>query len=217
VDLANLTLPIIVAAITTLLVLGVGGWMTTVGPWYQNLRKPWWNPPNWIFGPAWTVILGLAAWSGVLAWTYAAGSTQQLLILSLFGINIVLHMLWSPLFFNFKRPDWALIEVPFLWLSIVALMFGVAPSSTLASWLLLPYLLWVAFAAFLNLTIVRMTRRSVDLNSQNDCLKTVLLQIGPPIIVGHTTFRLTIPPATISPRGPRPRLPYKRRFPRDMI
>ncbi len=79
-------------------------------------------------------------------------------IIILFGINIVFHMLWSPLFFNLKRPDWALIEVPFLWLSIVALMFGVAPYSTLAVWLLLPYLLWVAFAAFLNLTIVRMNR-----------------------------------------------------------
>lgn len=66
--------------------------------------------------------------------------------------------LWSPLFFNLKRPDWALIEVPFLWLSIVALMIGVAPFSTLAVWLLLPYLLWVTFAAFLNLTIVRMNR-----------------------------------------------------------
>jgi len=151
-------LPILVATITTLLVLGVGGWMTTVGPWYENLRKPSWNPPNWIFGPAWTLILGLAAWSGVLAWADAFDGSGRLLILLLFGINIVLHMLWSPLFFNLKRPDWALIELPFLWLSIVALMLAVARFSTLASWLLLPYLLWVAFAAFLNLTIVRMNR-----------------------------------------------------------
>ncbi len=151
-----MTLPAIIATITTLLVLGVGGWMTTVGGWYESLRKPSWNPPNWIFGPAWTVILGLAAWSGVSAWTHALSGSEHLLILTLFGINIVLHMLWSPLFFSLKRPDWALIEVPFLWLSIVALMIGVAPFSTLAVWLLLPYLLWVAFAAFLNLTIVRM-------------------------------------------------------------
>jgi translocator protein len=54
-------------------------------------------------------------------------STERVRILVLFGINIVLHMLWSPLFFNLRRPDWALIEVPFLWLSIVALMFGLAP------------------------------------------------------------------------------------------
>ena len=153
-----MTLPVIVATVTTLIVLGAGGWMTTVGPWYENLRKPSWNPPNWIFGPAWAVILGLAAWSGVLAWTQAFSSSAQLLILLLFGVNIVLHMLWSPLFFNMKRPDWALIEVPFLWLSIAALMLGVAQFSTLACWLLLPYLLWVTFAAFLNLTIVRMNR-----------------------------------------------------------
>ena len=153
-----MTLPIIVAVLITLVVLGVGGWMTTVGAWYENLRKPWWNPPNWIFGPAWTVILGLAAWSGVLAWVHASESSGKLSILILFGINIVLHMLWSPLFFNLQRPDWALIEVPFLWLSIAALMVGVAPFSTLAVWLLLPYLLWVAFAAFLNLTIVRMNQ-----------------------------------------------------------
>lgn len=151
-------LPIVIAIVTTLLVLGVGGWMTTVGTWYENLRKPSWNPPNWIFGPAWTVILGLAAWSGVLAWSRASSSSEELLILILFGINIVLHMLWSPLFFNLKRPDWALIEVPFLWLSILALMIGLARFSTLTVYLLLPYLLWVTFAAFLNLTIVRMNR-----------------------------------------------------------
>jgi benzodiazapine receptor len=150
---SKLTLPIIVAALTTLLVLGVGGWMTTVGPWYENLRKPSWNPPNWAFGPAWTIILGLAAWSGVLAWTNAPERSDQIVILVLFGINIVLHMLWSPLFFNLRRPDWALIEVPFLWLSIAALMLAVARFSALASWLLLPYLLWVSFAAYLNFSV----------------------------------------------------------------
>ena len=155
-----MTLPILIAALTVLLMLGVGGWMTTIGSWYQDLRKPAWNPPNWVFGPAWTVILGLAAWSGVLAWTNASLSTERVRILVLFGINIVLHMLWSPLFFNLRRPDWALIEVPFLWLSIVALMFGLAPLSSASSWLLAPYLLWVTFAAFLNLTIVRLNGAS---------------------------------------------------------
>lgn len=151
-----LTLPVIVAATITLLVLGIGGWMTTVGPWYENLTKPRWTPPNWAFGPAWAVILGLAACSSVLAWNSTSGGGEQLFVLILFGINIVLHMLWSPLFFNLRRPDWALYEIPFLWLSILALMIGLAPVSSKASWLLLPYLLWVTFAAFLNLTIVRL-------------------------------------------------------------
>jgi benzodiazapine receptor len=136
-----MVIPIIIAAGIVLLVLGFGAWMTTVGPWYRDLRKPAWNPPDWIFGPA---------------WTNASSSADELLILVLFGINAVLHMLWSPLFFNLRRPDWALIEVPFLWLSIVALMVELANLSLLSVWLLSPYLLWVTFAAFLNFSIVRM-------------------------------------------------------------
>jgi len=151
-----MTLTIIVATIITVLVLGTGAAVTKVGPWYRNLRKPSWNPPEWVFGPAWTVILGLAAWAGVLAWTGAPDADMRLLIAVLFGVNIALHLLWSPLFFNLRRPDWALIEVVFFWLSVLALIVALAPISPLAGWLLLPYLLWVAFAAFLNLKIVRM-------------------------------------------------------------
>ena len=146
----------IVAALVTLAVLGIGGAMTTVGPWYRDLRKPTWNPPDWLFAPAWTLILALAAWAGVLAWTRAPDAATHREIAILFAINIVFHLLWTPLFFNLRRPDWALIEVAFLWLSILAIMVGVAPLSTLAVWLLAPYLAWVAFAAFLNLAIVRM-------------------------------------------------------------
>jgi translocator protein len=154
-----LAFPIIVAGVTVILVLAVGGWTTTVGTWYRDLREPSWNPPNWIFGPAWTVILALAAWSGVSAWNNAADDGPgRALILALFAINIVLHMSWSPLFFSLKRPDWSLAEIPFLWLSIVALMFGVGWYSTLSAWLLLPYLLWVMLAAFLNLRIVQLNR-----------------------------------------------------------
>ena len=151
-------IPALVAAVTTIIVLGAGAVMTTVGPWYRALHKPSFNPPDWVFGPAWTIILGLAAWAGVLAWTHAASGEDRLRVVVLFAINIVLHMAWSPLFFNLKRPDWALAEIPFLWASIVALMIGLSPASQLAPWLLAPYLLWVSFAAFLNLTIVRMNR-----------------------------------------------------------
>ena len=123
---------------------------------YRDLRKPAWNPPDWIFGPAWTVILALAAWAGVSAWISATSSADQYRILALFGINVVLHMLWSPLFFNLRRPDWALMEVLLLWLSIVALMVGAWRTCLcFPSGLLSPYLLWVTFAAFLNFTIVR--------------------------------------------------------------
>lgn len=152
-------MPVIIAVLTTILVLGVGGATTEVGAWYQALRKPSWNPPNWVFGPAWTVILGLAAWAGVLAWDHAGSDTARLGVVVLFAINILFHMAWSPLFFNLKRPDWALMEVPFLWLSILALIAWCAPIVPLAGILLLPYLLWVAFAAALNLVIVRLNPR----------------------------------------------------------
>jgi len=152
-----MTMTIIVAAVITILVLGIGASLTTVGPWYrEQLRKPTWNPPEWLFGPAWTLILGLAGWAGVLAWTNASDMQAREIVALLFGVNIVLHILWSPLFFNFRRPDWALIEVPFLWLSVLALILYVSRFSELAGWLLAPYLVWVAFAAFLNYTIVRL-------------------------------------------------------------
>ena len=90
--------PIVIAIVTVILVLVVGGWTTTVDSWYRNLRKPSWNPPDWVFGPAWTVILGLAAWSGVSAWANAVDDgSGRALLLSLFAVNIALHMLWSPL------------------------------------------------------------------------------------------------------------------------
>lgn len=150
--------PVIVAAIATVAVLGIGGATTEVGAWYAALRKPEWNPPNWLFGPAWTVILGLAAWAGVLAWDHAADGAQRLRVIVLFAANALFHMAWSPLFFTAKRPDWALLEVPFLWLSIVALILGLSPIDNLCGVLLAPYLLWVSFAAFLNWTIVRLNR-----------------------------------------------------------
>ena len=151
-----MTLPIIIAAVITVSLLSVGGATTKVGPWYRDLRKPAWNPPNGVFGPAWAIILVLAACAGVLAWEHAPAPREQLRIGLLFGVNIALYSLWSPLFFNLRRPDWALIEVPFLWLSILALIVGLVPLSPVAGLLLAPYLLWVAFATVLNLTIVRL-------------------------------------------------------------
>ena len=151
-----MTVVVLVAVVITCLVLAIGGALTDVGMWYRRLRKPRWNPPNWLFGPAWTVILGLAAWAGVLAWTRAPDPAALWRIGVLYGVNATLHVLWSPLFFKFKRPDWAMIEMPFLWLSILALMIGLAPMAPLAPGLLAPYLGWVSFAIVLNAAIVRL-------------------------------------------------------------
>lgn len=151
-----MTLTIVVAVALTVGLLLFGGLTTHVGAWYAALRKPSWNPPNWLFGPAWTLILGLAGWAGVLAWMHAPDDAGRLRIGGLYAVNMVFHALWSPLFFTFRRPDWALIEAPLLWLSVLALVVGLAPFSALAGWLLAPYLVWVAFAIVLNVAIVRL-------------------------------------------------------------
>ena len=150
--------PIIIAAGVALFLGAFGGLMTPIGPWYYNLRKPSLQPPNWLFGPAWTLILGLAAWSAVVAWNAAPDQSTRTSVIILFATNAVFHALWSPLFFRARRPDWALIEVVFLWASLVALVVGLWPISHLASQLIMPYLLWVSFAAWLNSAIVRLNR-----------------------------------------------------------
>lgn len=140
------------------LVALVGGLATDVGPWYRNLRKPSWNPPDWLFGPAWTLIYILIAWAAGAAW-YATPETQRLwLVVVPFSINALLNALWSVLFFTAKRPQWALAEVVLLWLSTASLIPLAATHSAFAAQLLVPYVLWVTFASALNLRIVQLNR-----------------------------------------------------------
>lgn len=133
-----------------------GGLLTEVGPWYRALRKSRINPPDWAFGPVWTLILGMAAASAALAWTGAPDAAGRTEVVILFLVNALFHFLWSPLFFKLKRPDWAFYEMVFLWASILAMIIGVAPFSALAAWLLVPYILWVSVAGWLNFAIVRL-------------------------------------------------------------
>ena len=158
VESPTMSTPILAAIAAALFLTIGGGLLTPVGEWYRTLRKPAWNPPNWVFGPAWTIILGLWAWAGVLAWRGAIDDGGRTAVLTLFGVNAVCHFLWSPLFFKLRRPDWALVEVVFLWASLVALLVGLRQFSVLASWLIVPYFVWVSFAACLNGVIVRLNR-----------------------------------------------------------
>ena len=151
-------LPILVAGGGAVLLGGLGGLMTPIDGWYAGLNKPSWQPPNWAFGPAWTLILGLAAWSAVVAWNAAPDEAARGRVIVLFAVNALCHAAWSPLFFRLRRPDWALIEVVFLWSSLVALILGLWPIAHLASRVIVPYFLWVSFAAWLNRVIVVMNR-----------------------------------------------------------
>lgn len=151
-----MNVPLVISIGAAVALAGVGGLLTPIGPWYANLKKPRWNPPNWAFGPAWTIILGLWAWAGYISWEAAATPVEQRAVLILFGVNALCHLLWSPLFFKFRRPDWAAVEVIFLWASILAMLVFLRPISATATWLLVPYFVWVSFAACLNFAIVRL-------------------------------------------------------------
>jgi len=148
--------PVVIAAAVAIFIGVLGGTLTDTGPWYQSLHKPPWQPPDWLFGPAWTLIFALATASAVYAWRRASNPVEREWVVGLFALNVFFNVLWSTLFFAMKRPDWALIEVVFLWLSILLPIIVFWRFAKPASLYLLPYILWVSFAAFLNLTVVRL-------------------------------------------------------------
>ena len=150
--------PAIAAILWAVILGGVGGLVTEIGPWYRALKNPVFQPPDWAFGPAWTIILGLAGWSAYMAYTAAMTDAQRTSVIILFAVNFVAHFAWSPLFFKYKRPDLALIEVVFLWISCLLLCVVLRPISVTASWLVAPYLAWVSFAAVLNFALWQLNR-----------------------------------------------------------
>jgi tryptophan-rich sensory protein len=147
--------PIYIAILLSLLVGGLGGAATEIGPWYFQLQKPSWQPPDWLFGPAWTTIYVATSIAGVKAWR-RADEVQRRYFMGALLLNLVLNLLWSLIFFTSQRPDIALIEVIPLWLSILLMVLLARGYSPISAWLMMPYLCWVAFAAYLNWTIVKL-------------------------------------------------------------
>ena len=133
---------------------GLGGLVTTprIPTWYADLAKPGWTPPDWIFGPVWTALYLMMAFSAWLVWRQA-GLAGARLPLALFGIQLLLNSLWSVLFFGLQNPGAAGVEIILLWVAILATLLAFWRQSNLAGALLVPYLAWVSFAAVLNVTI----------------------------------------------------------------
>lgn len=146
--------PVGVAVLAALAVAAAGGSATRIGPWYEALDKPVWNPPDWLFAPVWTVIYALTVVAAVRGWHAATDNRARSWLLSLFFINALLNVLWSALFFTAERPDWALAEVITLWVSVLALVLFLGRLDRRAGLLLVPYLVWVGFAGWLNAAIV---------------------------------------------------------------
>jgi tryptophan-rich sensory protein len=120
--------------------------------WYDQLNKPDWNPPGWLFGPVWTALYTMMAFAAWRIWRLYgfSGGKQEL---SLFGIQLFLNGLWSQLFFNAQNPGLAFVEILFLLAAIIATTVGFYRKDRMAGWLMVPYILWVSFATVLNGTI----------------------------------------------------------------
>lgn len=120
--------------------------------WYDSLIKPSWNPPNWLFGPVWTFLylcMGIAAW---MVWKNV-GFENGKTALTAFFIQLLLNGVWSQLFFRLQKPAWAFVEIFFLLAAILWTTYLFSQQNKKAAGLMIPYILWVAFAACLNGTI----------------------------------------------------------------
>lgn len=122
------------------------------GDWYEGLRKPGWTPPNWLFGPVWSVLYIMIAIAGWLIWRADPHGPAMWL----WGVQLVLNGIWSWLFFGRHRMDLAFYEVSLMWLTIAAFILAAYPASALAALLFVPYLIWVTIAATLNLSVWRL-------------------------------------------------------------
>lgn len=122
------------------------------GAWYAGLAKPSWNPPNWLFGPAWAVLYTSVAVAGWMVWERTGFGPE----IWLWFASLALNATWSWLFFGRRRMDLAFYELVVFWLSILGMVLAFAGVHQNAALLLLPYLAWVSFAGVLNFTLWKM-------------------------------------------------------------
>ncbi|EKD23757.1 MAG: hypothetical protein ACD_81C00186G0011 [uncultured bacterium] len=179
----NNTFKLIVAIAVSELAGIIGSFFTmdAIPTWYATLARPTWNPPSWLFGPVWVTLyamMGVAAW---LVWMkmdshhgpamkFESLTTGKIKIgkregrnaLTIFGVQLFLNAIWSIIFFGLHSPGWAFVEIILLWLAIVATIVVFAKISKPAAWLLVPYILWVSFAGFLNFTIWDLNKNGVE-------------------------------------------------------
>ncbi len=125
----------------------------SIDSWYAELAKPLLNPPNWVFGPVWTILYILIGISFYFIWRRGINDGDSIRAAILFFVQLILNILWSYIFFTLQSPFFALIEIILLNTFIIATMVAFYPISRKATWLLVPYLLWTSFATYLNFWI----------------------------------------------------------------
>lgn len=145
------SLPATLLALLVFLVLSFAastpGILFGPGEWYDSLQRPFFAPPNWLFGPAWTVLYICMAIAATLVWRQVGVRSAAL---GWWFVQLVLNTVWTLLFFGLQSPGLALLEMTLMWAAIVICMGYFRPISRTAFWLMVPYLAWVSFAWILN-------------------------------------------------------------------
>jgi translocator protein len=144
-------LALVAFLVLCLLVGGAASYATTqsVAEWYPTLNKPDWRPPNWLFGPVWTVLYVMIAVAGWLVWKQGRASAAM----AMWAVQLALNFAWSFSFFGAQSPGLGLINIVAMWIAIVATIYLFWARSRLAALLFVPYLCWVSFATALNYSI----------------------------------------------------------------
>lgn len=134
-------------------ILGSVFTISSIPNWYMNLNKPIFAPPNWLFGPVWTLLYFVMGISLYLVWIKLDSNPGSKKAIKIFLLQLGLNFIWTPVFFGLRSPLFGLIIIISLLISIVATMKSFFTISKLAMYLLIPYLLWVSFATILNAAI----------------------------------------------------------------
>ena len=143
--IASILLPLTIGAIAGIFT------SKAIPAWYDSLNRPSFNPPNWLFGPVWTALYIIMGISFFLIWKQDKSKERNLAIF-VFLLQLMLNFFWSFIFFYFNRIGLALVEIILLWLSIIVMLKQFYKIKPMASYINIPYLLWVSFASMLNLS-----------------------------------------------------------------
>ncbi len=149
-------IPKLIVSILIPLVIGFIGSIATISEiptWYSTLSKPSWSPPNWLFGPVWTTLYILMGIALFLVWREGLDRTDVRFALLIFALQLVLNLLWSIVFFTYHALFGSFILIMLLWIAILANIFAFYIISRPAGLLLVPYILWVSIASYLNYSV----------------------------------------------------------------
>jgi len=145
--------PKLAASVLLCVIVGsLGSLVTITGPgsWYATLQKPFFAPPNWVFAPVWITLFVLMGGALYLVWESGTERRDVQVALGVFGVQFLLNVLWSVLFFGLQSPLLGLADILLLWIMIVVTIWAFYRVKKLAAYLLIPYIAWVSLASVLN-------------------------------------------------------------------